>query len=102
MPMDSPGARRSAWLPIDQARVARKGGFSFYNYHFYSKITTIMEIESQKNLVIKKLIEKGYSKEQAEGFVAALQDTDLAKEVNELTNAFLAYVAVDIAADLLP
>ena len=56
-----------------------------------------MELESQKNLVI----EKGYSKEQVEGFVAALQDTSLAKEVNEFTNAFLAYVAVDVTADLL-
>ena len=60
-----------------------------------------MELESRKNMVIKKLTEKGYSKEQAEGFVAALQDTDLAREVNELTNALLAVVAADIATDLL-
>jgi len=60
-----------------------------------------MELNSKKQLVIKKLIEKGYSEEQAHGFVAALQDTDLAKQVNDLTNAFLAYVAVDVAADFL-
>lgn len=64
-------------------------------------MVVIMEISSQKQAVITKLIEKGYSKEQAEGFINALQDTDLARQVNELTNTLLAVIATDIASDLL-
>lgn len=60
-----------------------------------------MELTDQKQLVINKLIEKGYTKEQAEGFIAALQDTDLARQVNELTTALIAVVATDIASELL-
>ena len=60
-----------------------------------------MDISNKKQIVINKLIEKGYTKEQAEGFITALQDADLAREVNDLTNAFIAYVAADIAADVL-
>lgn len=60
-----------------------------------------MEITSKKQSVIDKLIEKGYSKEQVEGFIAALQETDLARQVNELTTAIIAIVATDVASDLL-
>lgn len=59
-----------------------------------------MQITNQKQLVINRLTEKGFTKEQAEGFVAALQDTDLARQVNELTTALLAVIATDIATDL--
>ena len=57
-------------------------------------------METTKQIVIDKLMKKGYTKEQADGFVLALQDTDLAKDVNELTTAVLALVAVDIAGEL--
>ena len=60
-----------------------------------------MELADQKQLVINKLIEKGYTKEQAEGFINALQDTDLARQVNELTTALLAVIATDIASELI-
>jgi hypothetical protein len=60
-----------------------------------------MSIQTKKQLVVNTLIAKGYSKEQAEGFVTALQDTDLARQVNELTNTVLAMIATDIAADFL-
>ncbi|MCB9810688.1 MAG: hypothetical protein H6779_02570 [Candidatus Nomurabacteria bacterium] len=60
-----------------------------------------MELADQKQLVINKLIEKGYTKEQAEGFINALQDTDLARQVNELTTALITVVATDIASELL-
>jgi len=58
-----------------------------------------MDIINQKQLVIKRLIEKGFTQEQAEGFISALQDTDLARQVNELTTALLAVIATDIASE---
>ena len=58
-----------------------------------------METNTQKQIVIEKLIEKGYTKAQAEGFVSALQDTDLARQVNELTTALIAVVAADVALE---
>lgn len=60
-----------------------------------------MEIVNQKHIVINKLMEKGYTKEQADGFILALQDTDLARQVNELTSTLLTFVATDIASDLI-
>jgi len=59
-----------------------------------------MEIKNQKQLVIDRLLQKGFTKEQAEGFVLALQDTHLAKEVNDLTSALLAVIAADIASEI--
>lgn len=58
-------------------------------------------METTKQTVIKRLMEKGYTKEQAEGFVLALQDTDIARKVNELTTAVLATVALDVASEFL-
>lgn len=59
-----------------------------------------METVDQQQIVIGKLIEKGYSREQAEGFIAALQDTDLAREVRELTGVIIGITAADIAGEL--
>jgi hypothetical protein len=53
-----------------------------------------------QQIVIAKLMEKGYSREQAEGFISALQDTDLAREVRELTGVVIGITAADIAGDL--
>ena len=59
-----------------------------------------MTIKTQKEVVLNRLVEKGFTKQQAESFVAALQDTDLARQVNELTTTVLAAVAADIVSDL--
>ena len=68
--------------------------------NFWYTLIKYIEIKNQKQLVINRLTEKGFTREQAEGFIAALQDADLARQVNELTTALLAVIATDIATDL--
>lgn len=60
-----------------------------------------METNALKEQIIDKLVERGYILEQAEGFIEALQDSDLARQVNELTNITLGVVVADVASDLL-
>jgi hypothetical protein len=57
-------------------------------------------METTKKLIIEKLIAKGYTEEQATGFILALQDTDLARQVNELTNTLVAVTSIS-ATELL-
>lgn len=60
-----------------------------------------MDMSDRKNTIINILCERGFTREQAAGFVDALEDSELSRQVNELTGVMLGIIAVDTVDDFL-